>query len=375
MMLRNHQRVIKKVFGIITLWIITLLSVNALAQDEKGVPQKLLVGVMVTPPFAMKTTDGRWEGLSIELWQAIAQDLGVEYELIEYNSIGQIVEVVEKGELDVFTASAVTESRETVLDMSHPFLASGSAIAVPSVASEHSLFHFTGQFVDRFASLDFLILIGLLVLLSFAAGAMVWLFEGRRNREMFGGGVVKGLGHGIWWAMVTMTTVGYGDKTPKTFGGRIVALIWMFASIILVAGFTAAITASLTVGELSGRVRGLHELYGVRVGSVAQSGSLNFLTRHGIAVRPFENEQDGLQAIVDKKIDVFVFDELVLKYLVRTEFPGRVHVLPEIFDHYFVGLAMPQGSPLREPVNRALLKIIDTDDWLRLKERYIGPGR
>jgi polar amino acid transport system substrate-binding protein len=375
MMLRNHQRVIKKFSGIITLWIVTLLSVNALSQDEKGVPQKLLVGTMVAPPFAMKTTDGRWEGLSIELWQAIAQDLGVEYELIEYNNIGQIVEVVEKGELDVFTALAVTESRETVLDMSHPFLISGSAIAVPSVVSEHSLFHFTGQFVDKFTSLDFLMLIGLLALLSLAAGAMVWLFEGRRNREMFGGGVVKGLGHGIWWAMVTMTTVGYGDKTPKTLGGRIVALIWMFASIILVAGFTAAITASLTVGELSGRVRGLHELYGVRVGSVAQSESLNFLTRHGIAVGPFEKEQDGLQAIVDKKIDAFVFDELVLKYHVRTEFPGRVYVLPEIFDQYSVGIAMPQGSPLREPVNRALLKIIDTDAWLRLKERYIGPGR
>ena len=108
---------------------------------------------------------------------------------------------------------------------------------------------------------------------------------------------------------------------------------------------------------------------------MGQSESLNFLTRHGIAVGPFEKEQDGLQEIVDKKIDAFVFDELVLKYLVRTEFTGRVHVLPEIFDHYSVGMAMPQGSLLREPVNRALLKIIDTDDWLRLKERYIGSGR
>jgi ABC-type amino acid transport substrate-binding protein len=104
--------VIKKVSGIITLLIVTLLSVNALAHDEKGVPQKLMVGTMVAPPFAMKTADGRWEGLSIELLKMIAQDLGVEYELIEYNNIGQIVEVVEKGELDVFTALAVTESRD-----------------------------------------------------------------------------------------------------------------------------------------------------------------------------------------------------------------------------------------------------------------------
>ena len=34
---------------------------------------------------------------------------------------------------------------------------------------------------------------------------------------------------------------------------------------------------------------------------------------------------------------------------------------------------MPQGSVLREPINRALLKVTDTDDWLQLLARYIGP--
>jgi ABC-type amino acid transport substrate-binding protein len=115
-------------------------------------------------------------------------------------------------------------------------------------------------------------------------------------------------------------------------------------------------------------------LPGVRVGSVAQSESLNFLARRGIAVRPFENVQAGLQAIVDKKIDAFVYNESTLKYFVRTEFPGRVHVLAGIFNHYYVSIGMPTGSPLREPINRALLKIIARDEWLRLVERYIGHG-
>jgi ABC-type amino acid transport substrate-binding protein len=82
----------------------------------------------------------------------------------------------------------------------------------------------------------------------------------------------------------------------------------------------------------------------------------------------------GLQAIVDKKIDAFVYNEFILKYVARTEFPGQVHVLFDTFNHYYVGIAMPQGSPLRELVNRALLKIMDTDDWLSLMERYVGPG-
>jgi ABC-type amino acid transport substrate-binding protein len=301
--------VIAKVVGIIAIWIIVFLPVEAPAQDKSTAPQKLVVATMVAPPFAMKTADGRWEGLGTELWQAIVQELGVEYELIEYSSIGQIIEAFEKKELDALIAMAVKASRENILDLTHAYLRSGSAIAVPAVISGHSLFHFGGHFVDRFASLEFLLLIGLLVLLSSAAGALVWLFEGRRNREMFGGGPVKGLGHGIWWAMVTMTTVGYGDKAPKTIGGRIVALVWMFVSIILVASFRAVITVSLTVGELSGKVHGLRDLYGVRVGAVDQSGALNFLAQRGIAALPFENERDGLQAIVDKKIDAFVYND------------------------------------------------------------------
>ena len=370
MVSQNHKMVIVRVLGIVTLLIVTLLSVNALAQEDSGASGKLLVAVVDAPPFYMKTTDGNWEGLSIELWQAVAQELGVEFELREY-SFEQMRDAVTKGEVDVIPAVAVTEQREISMDLSHPFLRSGSAIAVPGGATEHSWLRFAGRLV----SLDLLPVIGLLILLSLTAGVIVWLFEARRNPGMFGGGTVRGVGHGIWWAIVTLTTVGYGDKAPKTLGGRMVALTWMFASVILIAGFTAAITASFTVGELRGKIRGLSDLPDVRVGSLAQSQSFDFLAKRGIAVLPFENARDGLQAIVDKKIDAFVFNESILKHLAKTEFPGRVHVLAGTFDHYYVSMALPSGSPLREPLNRALLKIITADDWLRLVELYLGPGR
>jgi ABC-type amino acid transport substrate-binding protein len=355
----NHKMVIVRVLGIVTFCVFAFLSF-----------EKLLVAVVDAPPFYMKTTDGSWEGLSIELWQAVAQELGVEFELREYN-FEQELDAVTRGEVDVILALAVTEKYEVSMDLSHPFLRSGAAIAVPAEATEHSWLRFAG----RLFSLNFLPVIGLLLLLSLTAGTIVWLFEARRNPKMFGGGTVRGVGQGIWWAMVTMTTVGYGDKAPKTFGGRLVALIWMFASVILIASFTAVITTSFTVGELKGKVRGLSDLADVRVGSLAKSESFDFLAERGIAVLPFDNLRDGLQAIVDKKIDAFFFNELVLKHLARTEFSGRVHVLAGTFDHYYVSMALPPGSPLREPLNRALLKIITKDDWHRLVESYIGPNR
>jgi voltage-gated potassium channel len=50
------------------------------------------------------------------------------------------------------------------------------------------------------------------------------------------------LGGGLWWAIQTVTTVGYGDHVPDTAAGRIVAAIVMLLGI----GFITVITASIT---------------------------------------------------------------------------------------------------------------------------------
>jgi ABC-type amino acid transport substrate-binding protein len=203
------------------------------------------------------------------------------------------------------------------------------------------------------------------------AGIIVWLFERRKNDEMFGDGTVGGIGHGIWWAIVTMTTVGYGDKAPKTAGGRIVALIWMLFSIIFIASFTANITTSLTITGLRGKVLGLNDLYSARVGSVSKSEGSDFLTRQGIAVISFAGVQDGMAALASGKIDAFVMNEQVLKYQTKKEFPGRVQVLPGTYDEYFVSIALPQNSSLRKPINKALLKLMKTKNWTEMCNRYI----
>ncbi|MGH2936763.1 MAG: potassium channel family protein [Solirubrobacterales bacterium] len=74
---------------------------------------------------------------------------------------------------------------------------------------------------------------GFTLVATLAAGAFAWLID----RQDF-----PTLGTGLWWAIQTVTTVGYGDVTPKHTEGRVIATIVMLVGI----GFLAVITATIT---------------------------------------------------------------------------------------------------------------------------------
>jgi voltage-gated potassium channel Kch len=61
---------------------------------------------------------------------------------------------------------------------------------------------------------------------------------------------------GMWWALQTVTTVGYGDVVPKTVGGRIVGAVTMLQGIAFLAIVTAAITSSFVTRAARERVFG-----------------------------------------------------------------------------------------------------------------------
>ena len=352
--------------GILWFWVLLFLPEHAFAQDDSAAPRKLVVGTMVLPPLYVKTADNHWRGFGIELWQAIAQDLAVLFEFREYSGFESLLDAIKNKEIDVIPSLPVEEQYESILDFSQSYLKSGLAIAVPAEGVGSRWMDVVKSVISRGIGKA----VGLLLLMSLAAGIIVWAFERRRNSDMFGDGTVKGIGHGIWWSLVTMTTVGYGDKAPKTMGGRITALIWMLFSIVFISSFTASITTSLTIRELRGKVRGFDDLYNARVGSISHSEASDFLTNHGITVTPFETVQEGLQAVASKKIDALVVNEGLLKYHVRNEFRGRIQVIPGTFDEYFVSIALQHTSPLRKSINRALLKFMKTEKWSELMNRY-----
>lgn len=337
------------------------------ATAQAPTDRTLLIGTKSAPPFAIKSRDGTWRGIGIELWQQVAQDLDVSYRWQEV-SLAELVDGVAAGRLDGSVAAlTITPEREDRVDFSHPFYTTGLAIAVPA-RKNGSWF----AVAERFFSLEFLSVLGALVLVLFGAGLLVWLFERRRNPDHFGGSIAKGLGSAFWWSAVTMTTVGYGDKAPVTPAGRIVALVWMFVAIVVISSFTAAVTSSLTVTRLEGAVHGVEDLSNVRTTTVAGSTSSAFLDELGVPYSSASTLEEALAALAARSLDAVVYDAPILKYVVRERYRGRVQVLPGTFRRQDYGIALPDGSPLRERLNKALLRRIQKPTWEALIRRFLG---
>ena len=169
-----------------------------------------------------------------------------------------------------------------------------------------------------------------------------------------------------------MTTVGYGDKAPLTVAGRVIGLIWMFTSIIVISGFTAATATSLTVGHLDQSIASLDDLSGKRVLTVKGSTSDIYLDEKFVRHKTVASITDALDLLAAGQADAVIYDQPILRYLVADSYVRELHVLPNTFAHQDYGIALPQGAPFRERLNQEILRIIHGPEWERILNLYLG---
>lgn len=340
--------------------------VHAQHPEAASAAGPLTVGVKVAPPFVIKEEDGTFGGISIALWEQAAERLELEFEYHETDLSG-LIDGLQNGMLDVSVAAlTITVSREEVIDFTHPFHTTGLAIAVPEQGGA------VWSVVKALFSVEFLATLAALTGLLMLVGLLLWLAERKNNKAMFGGSVPKGIGSSFWWAAVTMTTVGYGDKAPITLWGRIIALVWMFAGIIIISSFTAAIATSLTVGQLESSISGIDDLSGVRVATVEGSVSEEFLRERGVRFASTQTIDDAVRGLAQEEYDAVLYDKPILQYVAAQEYPKRTRVLPRTFARQDYALALPNTSALREPLNQALLVVISDNDWQEVLARHLG---
>lgn len=351
------------------------------AETEAELFKEVLVATREVPPFSMRNDDGRWEGISIDLLRRVAAEVNSELETeldseitLEFREmpLDAMLDAVAAGEVDLAAAAiTVNYEREKRLDFTHAYYTSGLGIAVGTTQRKWG---WSGVVAAVFSP-TFAGILAALFLAMLVSAVLVHVVERKHNAEDFGGGWLRGITKALWWAAVTLTTVGYGDAVPRSLAGRLIALVWMFAGLFIIAGFTAAVTTTLTVDQLRSKISGPADLPRVRVATIENSTSAAYLRRRHIAHQAHPNVDAALNALAAGECEAVVYDAPVLRYTVMKRHSASAHVLPGTFERQDYAFAIPSGSPVRERINQYLLREIGTASWEEVLNGYVGEVR
>jgi ABC-type amino acid transport substrate-binding protein len=342
----------------------------AKSQDAPGSRAgKIVVGTLRAPPFVLRGDDGVWSGLSIDLWKRIAAELKLktEFRAFDYDAEG-LLDAVERGEVDAAIGTIpVTAENETRFDFSHPYFAASLGVAVRTEPQSSLLATLSG-----FLTYQMLATIAGLVTLLVLVGSLIWLLERKGKQSQFDQRPLHGIPDGVWWAAVTMTTTGYGDKVPLSWPGRLLALFWMFASIFCISLFSASLASSFVVNKLRTGVTSPNDLPRARIAAVSGSAGEQWLTQQGYAARTYPFVIQASKALQRGEVDALIYERAIVGHMIKEYGWRELRILPHTLAVWDYAVAVPTDSPLRERINRALLKAVPAQDWKDLVQKYVG---
>ena len=330
--------------------------------------QPVRVATKPLAPFVIKEND-RWAGFSIDLWDKIAQDNGWKYEWVEVKTVTDQLAAVGNGSADVAMAGiSITPEREAAVDFSHPYFNAGLQIMVPA-GGDRSLSNMLRAVITP--SLLRLLGIGLLVTMIMAH--LIWLIERSANPE-FPRAYLPGVLEGLWYTIGSMGG-NFMDERPVTVIRKLVQMAWVVIGIILIAQFTASITSTLTVEKLGSSIQGPGDLPGKSVATVRGSTAARYLDSQHIAYTPVEKIDDAYDLLAVERVQAVVYDAPVLLYHAATEGKGSVQTTGPIFKEETYGIALPTGSPLRKPINEALLRLKQDGTYEEIYNKWFSANK
>ena len=334
---------------------------DSVATDSE---KHLLVGVQSQPPYIIKGNNDTWDGLSIRLWRAVADKVDVTYKFVE------IPEDAEPGKIivnksDILLLQDVSPVPDTLVEFSHIYYIDQMGTATSQKLK-------LGSIANAFFNERFWYIAGSLSVLLLIVGTIVYFVERNGNEEQFGGerSIAQGIGAGFWWAGVTMTTIGYGDKAPATFFGRAVALIWMLIAMAVTAVLTASIVSAV-VGNEQSKISLPDDLRSMKVAAVEGSIAAEYLQKERIQFKAFKELSSALEAVNNDDLEVVLHNVPAMRYEINNDSDLSLKVKPVSLAPHYYAFAMQANNPLKSEINKALLEIIKTPIWQQELNRYI----
>lgn len=367
----NHYLMIYKFKSVVFIILAVLLSTlhsNLYAQNPRIIsPQDtLLVGIAGSEPFVFSDAANA-EGIAIEIWENIAKQKKWNFKYRTYATVEEALHSLENDKLDLVVGPiSITANRVEYLRFSQPFY--NSSLAILSRADALSFW----QRIKPLFSLKLIVAVFIFLVILAIVGTLLWFAERKASPEQFPQDPVKGVGTGMWLAIVTMSTTGYGDKAPITLAGRIIAGSWMIISIIFATSMVAGIASTLTLTSMgSSTVSNIEELSGRKTATIIGSPAESYLKTYKAKISSVNTLDDAISQLREKEVDAVVYDRPQLLYYLKNHRNDDLFIAKAEYYKQGYGFAFPLNSNMVYDVNRALLTLAESQKTTKIIDFYL----
>jgi polar amino acid transport system substrate-binding protein len=358
-----------------------ILSIILLFSFSLYATETIKVGIKYTEPWVMYDKNVSEEkrvprGFSIDLWNAIAQNLGLKTQWLYYNNTTELVNATKNREVNSSIAAiTINSNREKTIDFSASMYELGLQVMVNTQNSSSSVLSIMAKEVKKLITTQTILLFILFLLITIH---LRWFVDRQdENSNLFPKNYFKGIYESFWWGITMLVTW----ETPRSKGlARTIDLLWHITGLISLSILTAIVTASLTANAVGGSIKSHKDLAGKYVAAVATDAPRKYLEKLGANVIPVKTLQDGIDLILNGKAEALVHDGPRIVYLAnklnKEQKKRVVTVFPFQFNPQNYGIIFPTGDKLRERVNQELLKLrepngINKSYHDELKEKWI----
>lgn len=353
-----------RILKIVFLFIFFLFAQNrGVAQEQDSV---MIVGIAGSEPFINDTFGD--EGISAEIWEQLADRMNWEFRTVYFDNISVALESLKNGDLDAVVGPiSITSQRAEYVNFTLPYFQ--SSLSILSREEDLNIWKMLAPFFSK----EFYIAVTVFLFILAIIGGLLWLAEKNSNPEQFPKDPKLGIANGMWCAIVTMTTTGYGDIVPRTFWGRFLAGVWMVISLILATTMIAGIAGTITLsGMKSTAIKDAGDLKGKLVATKVGSPAIEFIKMNGGKVLKVNYIDEGIQKLEEKSVSAVVFDRPQLLYRMRQQQLENLIISTAEFQKQGYGFAFPLSFPNLHDVNVALLELKEDGIIDRTITKWLG---
>lgn len=358
-------------FYILTSCFVIGLATQLHAQNENKnrLKDSLVVGIAGSEPFVSQNKiTKKPEGIAVEIWQNLADKNDINYQYKRYPTVEKALNAVEAGKIDLVVGPiSITSQRLKHLQFSQPYYQSSLAIA-----SRNDNVGFWSRIKPLF-SMKLLIAVGVFLFILAIVGTLFWFAERKANPEQFPADPKRGIGNGMWLAIVTMSTTGYGDMAPVTLRGRIVAGSWMVITLIFATSMVAGIASTLTLSGLgTATVTNIEQLSEKKTATITGSPAVAFIKEHKAKSVTVNTLNEAMTLLRNKKVDAVIYDRPQLLYFEKNHKDDDLYIAKAEYYKQGYGFAFQKDNNLVYQVNLALLELAEDQKVAEITADYLG---